>query len=60
MKYLTKPIGVLIVIYGCIMSYQFLSAYMHLTQTEMLFLHWDKILKNIAVLAIGAILFEIE
>lgn len=60
MKYLTKPIGVLIVIYGCFMSYQFLSTHMYLTQTEMLFLHWDDILKTIVVLGIGAIIFEIE
>ena len=59
MKCITKPIGVLIVLYGCFMTYQFLSTHMYLTQIEILFLHWYDILKIIVVLGIGAIIFEI-
>lgn len=60
MKYITVPIGALAIIYGCVITYNFLMANIHLTQMEMWVYHWPDALKIICVFLFGIVLFNID
>lgn len=57
---ITRTIGAIAIIYGFGMAYSFLKEHMHLTQTEMLFNHWQDILPILCVFFFGSILYEME
>lgn len=57
---ITKTVGIIAIIYGFVMAYGFLKEHMSLTQTQMLFNHWQDILPILCVFFFGAILFELE
>lgn len=57
---ITKTVGTIAILYGLIMLYGFLKEHMHLTQTEMLFNHWQDILPILCTFFFGAILFGME
>lgn len=60
MKYIVRPVGVLAILYGCVITYDFLVVNMSLTQTEMLFLHWPDILKIVCVFLFGIVLYNVD
>jgi len=60
MRIITKTVGTIAIFYGFVMAYTFLKEHVHLTQTEMLFNHWQDILPIACTFFFGFILFEIE
>lgn len=60
MKYITKPVGVLAIMYGILITYNFLIANMHLTEMEMWFYHWQEGLKIICIFIFGIVLYNVD